>query len=100
MEIMAQPILKPGVFWPLPIDVGKILDFVQAAVRSALQEDELPVTELVFIVRNFCGEIFPPTVHAAQGIVRQESDRRQACSNIIYLHGDLRGFFAFHLGPP
>jgi hypothetical protein len=32
--------------------------------------------------------------------VRQESDRRQTCLNIIYLHGDLRVFFAFHLGPP
>jgi hypothetical protein len=43
MEIVPQPFLKPSILGPLPIDVGEILDIAEAAVCSALQEDELPV---------------------------------------------------------
>ena len=42
-DMMTQPFLKPGVLGPLPILLGEILVTAGAAVRLALQQEELPV---------------------------------------------------------
>lgn len=47
--MMAQSLLKPGVLGPLPILLGKVFVMIKAAVRFALQQDELPVAHLVFM---------------------------------------------------
>ena len=46
-KMMTQPFLKPGLLRPLPIDLGKILAAVQAAVCFALQQYDLPAAQLV-----------------------------------------------------
>lgn len=97
---MTQPSLKPGILWPLPSGMGKILDIIETAVRSALQEDELPVAQLGFIVRNSCPAIAQALVSIAQRIVRPEVDRRRASVNIIYPHGDILGLVDFHSSVP
>lgn len=52
-EMMAQSLLKPGVLWPFPILLGKIFVMIEAAVRFALQQYELPVAHLVFMNMSY-----------------------------------------------
>jgi hypothetical protein len=67
-----QLFLKPGVLRPFPSDLGKILAMIQTAVRLALQEDELPVTQLV--VMKICfDEPFHQLRNTTEGISRQEA---------------------------
>ena len=56
--MMTQLFLKPGVLGPLPIDVGKIRATVRTAVRLALQEDELPVAQLLLSNMISCDKPF------------------------------------------
>ena len=42
-DMMTQPFLKPGFLGPLPILLGEIFVTAGAAVRLALQQEELPV---------------------------------------------------------
>ena len=82
MEIMAQPFLKPGVFGPLPISVGEILDIVEAAVCSALQEDELPVAEL-----NFNRQFFPRYLSSdGQQRARNPASRTRSAASLFEHH--------------
>ena len=60
-EMMTQLFLKPGVSGPLPLHMGKILVAVGAAVHLTLQEDELPVADLVLFVSintSSCEDLF------------------------------------------
>jgi hypothetical protein len=50
---MTQPFLKPGVFWPLPVGLGKIVDVIKTIVHSTLQKDDLPVAQFVCINLKF-----------------------------------------------
>lgn len=49
LEMTAQSLLKPGVFGPRPILLRELFVMIEAAVRFALQQDELPVAHLVFM---------------------------------------------------
>src|ERR1043166_2465997 len=60
-NMMTQLFLKPGVLGPLPIDVGKIRPMVRAAVRLALQEDELPVAQPLLRNRIYCEKFLKHT---------------------------------------
>src|SRR5512132_1212581 len=64
-KMMTQLFLKPGVLGPLPIDVGKILAMVRTAVRLALQEDELPVAQLLLSNMISCDKPFHQLRNAA-----------------------------------
>src|SRR6266850_1704789 len=97
-EMMTQPFLKPSVSGPLPLHMGKILGAVGAAIRLTLQEDELPVADLVLFVSintSFGEDLFHQRCNPAQGILRQESNREYLLFQIIHFHGYLHDIFVF-----
>ena len=71
--MMTQPFLKPGFLGPLPILLGEILVTAGAAVRLALQQEELPVAYFV-LANSSCEEFFHPFRKSAQSIVGQDPD--------------------------
>jgi hypothetical protein len=70
--MMTQLFLKPGVLGPVPICLGEILVTAEAAVRLALQQDELPIAYLVLTNTWSCKELFYPRGDTAQGILHQD----------------------------
>jgi hypothetical protein len=58
LEMTAQSLLKPGVFGPPPILLREIFVLIEAAVRFALQQYELPVAHLVFLMMNSREQFF------------------------------------------
>ena len=53
--MMTQPFLKPGVLRPVPICLGEIFVTAEAAVRLALQQDELPIADLGWLYGVLAG---------------------------------------------
>src|SRR4030095_3564493 len=77
-ELMTQLFLKPSIPGPLPLHMGKILVAVGAAIRLTLQEDELPVADLVLFVSvntSSWEDLFHQRCNSAEGILRQESNQ-------------------------
>lgn len=95
---MVQPILKPGVLGPLPIDAGKILDTIETTVCSALQEkmncQSLSLTSSSVI---FPGITFVRLSAAGKESCVHNPIGGKPLLNVVYNHGYLIGFFAFHL---
>jgi hypothetical protein len=83
---MTQPFLKPGVLWPLPVGLRQILDIIETAIRSTLQEDEPPAAQFVDIKVNSCRGFFQVFVNADWELWPPESHRRQILLKIIDRH--------------
>src|SRR2546428_8790917 len=77
-QMMTQLFLKPSIPGPLPLHMGEILAAVGAAIRLTLQEDELPVADLVLFVSintSFCEDLFYQRFNTAQGISVRGANR-------------------------
>jgi hypothetical protein len=80
--MMTQLFLKPGVLGPVPIDVGKILAMVRTAVRLALQEDELPVAQLLLSSMISCD------AHGVSPVSDLFSDNSMESTTCARLYGE------------
>lgn len=96
--MMLQLFLKPRIPGPLPLRMRQRLAAVRAAIHLALQEHELPITQLLLLfavntssVQNLIHTRCKP----AQRMLRQESRRKRKLFQMIQLHDYLHDNFFF-----